>query len=89
MIEFKVNEYISLKLENNTTYISVNNKYFEQCISLVLNISIENIQKFDNLDSIDEVADNLRNTYDYQEENTNYSIDPETEFWGRCSILQV
>lgn len=36
MQEFKVNDYITLKLENNTTVIYVDNKRFNQCKFLLM-----------------------------------------------------
>ncbi|MHA1892269.1 MAG: hypothetical protein ACTSYS_14845 [Promethearchaeota archaeon] len=95
MKEFKINEYITVKLETfekdkgkSKTYIHVNGKRFSQCKYLMLNIPIDDVGYQDEIDSIDEAADSLGWTYDGQE-GVEYEIDPETEFWGHCSNLQA
>jgi len=95
MKEFKINEYITVKLETfekdkgkSKTYIHVNGKRFSQCKYLMLNIPIDDVKYQDEIDSIDEAADSLGWTYDGQE-GVEYEIDSETEFWGHCSNLQA
>jgi len=88
MIEFRINNFLSLRLEDRTTNIYVNGVLFRQCKYIMLNIPIENIESFDEIDSIDEAADILGWTAEGQE-RVNYEIDPETEFWGHCSNLQA
>jgi len=85
--EFKVNEYITLKLEGGNTNIYVNGKLFQQCKLLLLNIPVEKVSSFDEIESIDEATEKL----DYSlERNSNWiNIPQETEFWGHCSNLQV
>ena len=53
MREFKVNEYLTLKLENDETIIYVAGKRFMQCKYLLLDISAEDINSFDDVESID------------------------------------
>ena len=84
--EFKINDYITLKLDNNKTFIYVKGERFKQCKYLLLNIKIDEITFLDEIDSVDEAAaklDNNLNRVDYVE------IPPEVEFWGHCSNLQV
>jgi len=88
MKEFKINEFLSLKLEENKTNFYVNGKLFEQCKFLMLNIPIEDTQKFEDIESIDEVANRLGWTYNGQQ-GVKYDLDPKTEFWGHCSNLQA
>lgn len=92
--EFKVNDYITLKLEVNPwegyweTVIYVNERRFDQCKFLLLDIPIEKIKTFDEIESIDEAAEKL----DRSLENINKhseGIPPDVEFWGHCSNLQV
>lgn len=94
--EFKVNEFLTVKLEEPfdpratryTTVIYVGGRYFRQCKFLLLNIPIENVSSFDEIDSIDEAAEKLDKS---QEPVEGYEpiIPPEVEFWGHCSNLQV
>jgi len=88
MKEFKVNDFLILKLEEGKTNIYVNGVLFEQCKYLMLNIPVEETEKFDEIDSIDEAADLLGWSEEGQE-GVEYDIDPETEFWGHCSNLQA
>ena len=85
--EFKVNDYLSLKLEGNITNIYVKERLFQQCKFLLLNIPIDEITSFDAFESIDEAADKLDRSL--ENPSSNFIIPPETEFWGHCSNLQV
>ena len=94
MQEFKINEYLTLRLEglheNNKinrwkTMIYVAGKRFRQCTHLVLNIPTTEIRTFDEIQSIDEAIEKLEINMD----EIDYKLPPETEFWGHCSNLQV
>ena len=94
MEEFKINEYLTLKLEgvceNNKinrwkTMIYVAGELFRQCSQLVLNIPIMEISTFDEIQSIDEAIERLEINMD----EIDHEIPSETEFWGHCSNLQV
>jgi hypothetical protein len=91
MSEFRINKHLSLKLEEGKTIIYVNNERFRQCKYLLLNIHIDKISTFDEIQSIDEASVNYNKFL-----NTNQNgildpieIPPEVEFWGHCSNLQV
>jgi len=88
MLEFKVNEYLSLRNNGYQTDIYVNNVKFIQCKFLLTNVPIAEITSFDDIKSIDEAANNLDHSLEasYGRE---YNIDPKTEFWAHCSNLQV
>lgn len=98
LIEYKINEFLSLKLEGGRTHIYVKGKRFLQCKRLVLNISKKDVPIYDEIDSIDEAAD-LYQKHLYQNEivegpdaqplHEEHDITPEQEFWGHCSNLQV
>ena len=83
--EFKVNKRLTLKLEEGKTNIYVNDKLFNQCKFLLLEIPVKEMTSLDEIESIDEVADRLDNSLELQ----NIEIPPEVEFWGHCSNLQV
>lgn len=92
--EFKVNDYITLKLEEEKTMIYVKGKRFRQCKFLLLDIPIEKISSFNEIESIDEAANKLDHSLEPIEderfdENKSHIIPPEVEFWGHCSNLQV
>ncbi len=84
--EYQINDYLTLKLENKATTIYVDGKQFLQCKFLLLNIPIDKVREFDEIESIDEAAERLNHDLEYQNK---ISINPETEFWAHCSNLQV
>jgi hypothetical protein len=83
--EFKVNDFITLRLENNTTSIFVNDQLFIHCKYLMLDIPINNPQKYEEISSIDEAKSLLSS----EMEENEIVIDSETEFFGHCSNLQA
>ena len=98
--EFNANKYILLRLEGKFTVIHVNGKRFINCKRLIIVIPETNIEKYEGIESIDEVSDlsdhYLIDNEMYKEENGklhfspySYDIPPETEFWGHCSNIQA
>lgn len=88
MKTFKVNNFITLKLEGEKIIIYINGERYDQCKALVLNIPVKEMVGLGEIESIDEAADMLKRA----SKETVYSeiqIPPETEFWGHCSNLQV
>lgn len=88
MRSFRINEFLTLRLEKGKTNIYINGKLFRQCKYLLINIPRKQIHDYDKVESIDEAAQ----YYNNQLENTPPSeldISPETEFWGHCSNLQA
>jgi hypothetical protein len=88
--EFKINEYLNLKLvgsgiESKKTNIYVNGEKFMQCKYLLLNVPKEEVEKTYNYKSIDEAAE----VYSHEHEDREDLIDPETEFFGHCSNLEA
>ena len=86
--EFKVNDYITLKLEGKRTVIHVAGEMFNQCKYLLINIPVNEIDAYDEIDSIDKAVEMLDNTLETHSID-NFDIDPETEFWGHCSNIQA
>lgn len=90
--EFRINNYIVLKLENNKTNIYIKDKLFRQCRFLLLNIPIEEPESFSSIEAIDEAADKLGWTFNGQKaenEPIKSKVLPEIEFWAHCSNLQA
>jgi len=86
--ELKINDYLALKLEKDRTNIYVGGRLFNQCKYLLLDIPINKIRDYDEIQSIDEAAEKLDSSMErggrYKDE-----ISPETEFWGHCSNIQA
>jgi len=87
MKQFKVNNFFTLKLEDGKTNIYIKGELFQQCKFLLLNIPVEKISSFDEINSIDEVEERLDKSLEIN--NQEFNIPAETEFWGHCSNLQV
>ena len=92
-LEKKINQYITLNLENGRTYIYVNGQRFIQCIRLILNIPKPDVHLYDEIESIDEAA-KLYSTHIHQGilirgSRFTHDITPEQEFWGHCSNIQA
>jgi len=86
--EFKINDFLKLKLIKGQTVIYVDEKPFHQCKFLLLNLTQKDFNKFDHIDSIDEAFE-VYNKLDKKHEKQHDLIDPESEFIGHCSNLQV
>jgi hypothetical protein len=86
--EFRVNEYISLKLEGDEAVIYVEGERFLQCKKLIINIPVNKISSFDEIESIDEALERLDKSEETSTKNE-VKIPPEVEYWGHCSNLQV
>ena len=88
MEEFRVNQYITLKLEDNKTNIYVNEELFDQCKYLLLEIPIKTYEALEEIESVDEAAERLGKTLEGAGKK-DIEIPPDVEFWGHCSNLQV
>lgn len=91
MREFKVNNFLTLRFEEGKTVIYVDNKPFDQCKYLFLNIPREHLNELDDIDSIDEAAEKLSRLLEGTDNNLEriVDIDSETEFWAHCSNIQA
>lgn len=83
--EFRVNDFITLKLQGNRTHIYVKNQPFMQCMYLLLNVDLNRTEDYDEIESIDEAAVRLNRR---MERNHNI-ISPTEEFMGHCSNIQA
>jgi len=86
--EFEINKYLKLKLEAGRTNIYVKGRKFRQCMYLLLNIPIDRIEDYDEIESIDEAAEILDRSREGHH-HTGGRITPEEEFQGHCSNIQV
>ena len=98
-LEKVINEYITIKLVNRRSFIYVKGRRFIQCIRLILNIQKNDVQLYDEVDSIDEAA-NLYSKHVFQNRivrgpmaipvpDQRHEITPKQEFWGHCSNIQA
>ena len=85
--QFKINDTITLKLEKNRTNIYINGVLFINCKYLLVKIPVDEIEQYDEINSIDDLEDSLGNERDYFRQKRR--ITPEAEFWGHCSNIQT
>ncbi len=83
--EFKVNEYITLKLYGKKTVIYVCGEIYSTCHTAVLSIPTEDAEYLD-YDSIDEFFHYIE---PITSEKLDASITPDVEFWVHCSNIQA
>jgi hypothetical protein len=86
--EFRINDHLTLKLIRGKTMIFIDDKPFNQCKYLLLNLTQKDFAKFDEIESIDEAFE-IYNKIDKIHERAHYLIDPKSEFIGHCSNLQA
>ena len=86
---FEINKYLKLKLEGGRTNIYVKGRRFQQCMYLLLNIPIDRIEDYDEIESIDEAAEKLDRSLEGNRNRPMLRISPEEEFQGHCSNIQV
>jgi len=93
MIEFKINDYITLKLVEDETIIYVANEPFKQCKFLLLEIPEGEIDSLDEIDSIDEAAELLDGSLEMLDDENDDLIEvripPLDGFWAHSSNLQA
>ena len=88
--EFKINKFLTVRQEDNEVNIYVNNEKFSQCMYLLLNIPINQIQELDEINSIDEAAELLDHSLEgMEQQEIEQQIPIETEFWAHSSNLQA
>jgi Leucine-rich repeat (LRR) protein len=84
MKEFRINKFLSLRLEYPNTVIYVGDKKFRTCKYLLLDINIEKTE-LEDIESMDEIIE----IYSKDTRNENPILNPDTEFWGHCSNIQA
>ena len=82
--EFKVNDYICLKLIGVETFIFVGGEKFNQCHALLLTIPIIQNPFLSENPVLDEIVGEFSTTDDMR----NDKLPPRAEFWGHCSSIQ-
>ena len=86
--EFKINNFLILRLENHKTIIYIANRRFIECKFLLINIPIKKIEMTGKIKSIDDAEERLDKS---MEKNyaRNLEISYDEEFWAHCSNLEA
>ncbi len=74
MKEFKINEYLTLKLDNGKTAIYIAGNVFRKCKYLLINLEKDHMKDYDEMESIDEAIE----FYSKEHESHKALLDPET-----------
>ena len=89
-MEFKVNDYITLKLEDNETIMYIGGEKKNFCCGVLVNISGDSSPYFSgNSGSVDYIIDSKKYKSSWRELDIKKQISPEEGFWAFCSNLQV
>ncbi|KKM10898.1 hypothetical protein LCGC14_1721610 [marine sediment metagenome] len=82
MDNFRVNEYITLKLtKGKYTTIFINGQQFKQCKRLLINLPSDNTNFYDVVESVDDFAE-----VQSEDETPDLELKAKDEFWGHCSV---
>ncbi|MFW9948048.1 MAG: hypothetical protein ACFFDX_14585, partial [Candidatus Odinarchaeota archaeon] len=84
---YEINDFITVGIKKRKTMIFIVGRPFHQCMRLLINIPVDQVEKYDEIESIDEVASHIKDNF--EETTTPYYITPFQEFRGHCSNLQV
>lgn len=87
-MNFVINDYIRMVLEDNKTIIYFDDKPFRICKGLVLNLSIGELYKLQDFSTIDEQIEYLQ-VVESDIEAQRFEISPLDEFFVHCSNIQA
>ena len=96
--EFRINKYLTLRLEGGKTFIHVLGEKFKQCMYILLSIPRDYSGKAKSVDSIDEATKVFSNILDERNYRRHVpprvqeildEITPEEKFWAHCSNIQA
>lgn len=85
MIEFMVNKFITLRLEEGETNIYINDKLFNQCKFVIVSKNVEEIEVLSYIMSVDDLLEISESSFEPEKMN----IPIEARFWAHCSNLQT
>ena len=92
-MDFVINDYIRMVLEDNKTIIYFDNKPFRICKGLVLNLNIDELYKLQGFSTIDEQIQYLQvveeDEHNFNLETQSFEISPLDEFFVHCSNIQA
>jgi len=82
-MEYKIDKFLKLKLENDKTVIYINEEQFMICKKLLIDLPNKNTNSINKKElSINELAEKSKPLF-------KYNIDAKMEFWAHCSNLQA
>lgn len=88
-LEFKVNDFLKLRLEGSKTFIYVGGKKFRYCQIVILNIPTTDLYPLEEFESMDEILNFYEKDANFRNEKGVRKISPIEEFWVHCSSIHV
>jgi len=93
MKEFRVNKFLTLRLENGKNNIYVNGHLFTHCKYILTRARVDDIFNNESVDELsDSSVDTIAESLDHSMENNKLNVidlPEETKFWVHCSNLQL
>lgn len=87
-MKFKINNYITLRLEGSETVIYIADERFRQCKFVIFEVPYKDLSSLDNVNSIDDLLSiKIKNQDSSHLDILNTS--PEEKFWVHCSSFQT
>ena len=85
-IKFELNEFLTVRFENDKTVIYVRGESFSICKYLLMNVPLREVNDYD---SIDQASEFYGKQLEKEITPKEVGLSPEEEFKGHCSNLQV
>ncbi len=63
---FKINDFITMKLEDNLSNVYINGRYHINCKFLLLNIPLDEYKTLSEIDSIDRASEKLDHSLEFE-----------------------
>ena len=82
----EISKYLTLRLEEGKTNIYVAGELFRQCKFLFINIPVDAINEYEEVNSIDEAAEKLDNKMELERDEMD--LTSEDEFWGHSFLVR-
>lgn len=88
-LEFKVNDFLKLRLEGSNTFIYVGGEKFRSCQIVVLSVPTTNLYPLEEFESMDEILNFYEENINFHHGKGDRIISPTEEFWVHCSSIHA
>ncbi len=88
-LEFNVNDFLKLRLEDSKTFIYVGGEKFRSCQIVILSVPPTSLYPLKEFESMDEILNFYEENVNFQQEKGDRIISPIEEFWVHCSSIHA
>lgn len=88
-LEFKINDFLELRLEGSKTFIYVSGEKFRSCQIVILSVPHTSLYPLKEFESMDEILNFYEENIGFQSGKEVRLISPIEEFWVHCSSVHV